>query len=153
MINAKRIHEILTDCMFNDNYTDDSKCIAVQGITSVFGFKPEKIDEHKNEIYSFLEELPVSFWESPIGDDGYSFLQMPFDKNDQHWGEQINAQELLVLGLATGYAQYLFSKPIWKALPGGVPYVVLHKEPVEVQILTVGDVKTKDVLSIKPVTV
>jgi len=35
---------------------------------------------------------------------------------------------IFCLGIAAGKASYVFPREAWSALPGGVPYVVLHLE-------------------------
>lgn len=148
MISAKRVREMFTDSLLPTDHTDETKCISVYGVTSIFGLDPEKIEKYRAEIYSLMEELPNEFWDSPIGQGGYSFIRLPFTKDGDQWGEQQNAQELMILGLAAGYMQYMFGMDFWKALPGSVPYIVIHKDPVQINPVTVNDVKTKHAYSI-----
>lgn len=151
MIDAKRVREIFVDSLLPTNHTDDTKCISVYAITNVFCLDPEKVEKHRAEIYSLMEELPNEFWEEPIGQGGFSFIRLPSTKENEQWGEQMNAQELMVLGLASGYMQYLFGPKLWKFLPGAVPFVVIHKEPVEISVVTVDEVVKNDACSICPV--
>ena len=150
MISANRVREIFMDSLLPTDHTDDTKCISVYAVTSIFGLDPEKIENHRDEIRALMEELPNEFWDEPIGQNGYSFLKLPFTKDGEQWGEQQNAQELMFLGLASGYMQYLFSMDFWKALPGSVPYVTIHKEPISIPSITVKDVKENHAYSISP---
>lgn len=45
----------------------------------------------------------------------------------------------MALGLATGYMEYMLPREVWIALPGSVPYVIIHENPVEVLPITVAD--------------
>lgn len=146
-----RIRAIFDDCLLPNNYTNETKCISIQGVTAIFGLDPEKIEKHRTEIYDLMKVLPHTFWENPIGNDGYSFLRLPFTKDNVQWGEQKNAQELMVLGLAAGYMQYLFSKEYWTELPGSVPYIIIHEKPIEVSLFTVKEVMENQPFSTTPV--
>ena len=43
-------------------------------------------------------------------------------KSGEQWGEHMNIEQLLALGIATGQAGYPMPKEMWKMLPGGMPY-------------------------------
>ena len=146
-INPIRIHEIFMDCLFK-NVSDDDMCISVYTLTGIFGFVPEKIEKYSHEIHSMLQELPIEFHEGSGG--GYSFLQLPFTKDGNQWGEQPNANELMALSLATGHMQYLFGKTMWGMLPGSVPYIVIPKNRVHIEPVSVKSVKS-GLYSIKPI--
>ncbi len=95
----------------------------VEGLTIKVGFNPERLLSHKDEIIELLDELNDNFKESIGG--GYSFLEAPFDKHGNHWGEQSNAQELVLLGIGIGKVNYLIPREMWKMFPGGVPYFAI----------------------------
>ena len=134
MISAQRLREIFNDCLLGNTNPTTEAVILINGVNGTFGLDPEKVDIHLDEIKEMLDQLPSQFREaSEGGSDGYSFMALPFDSTGAQWGEQINANELMVLGLATGYMQYLFSAEFWSALPGSVPYVLIHKDPVAVK--------------------
>lgn len=142
-LKASEVSRIFIDCLFPENYMElpmDTKCIMVEGITRTFGFKADKIEEHVSEIKALLDELQPEFHEEIGG--GYTFMSMPFDKNGTQWGEQINAQELMVLGIAAGWAKYLMPRPLWVAFPGGVPYIMIPKDrdTSAVKVSTLGEV-------------
>lgn len=142
MLDAKRVQEIMMDCLFTDDPKDEDMCISVYGIARCFGFIPEKIENHRDEIHEMMKELPDVFWDSndnPNGGGGYTFMNLPFDKNDHQWCEQPTAELLMALGLATGYMEYMLPREVWIALPGSVPYVIIHENPVEVLPITVAD--------------
>ncbi len=44
-------------------------------------------------------------------------------------GFHATAEKLVVLGIATQQARFLVDRPLWVALPGGMPYVVVSVRP------------------------
>jgi len=133
LISAKEIDTIIHDCLYKtEEPPQDMKFVAARGIIRSVGFIPEKIEEHHERIKEILYCLPEQFREDKGG--GWSFLKAPFDKNGEQWGEQTDAEQLLLLGLAAGYVKYLLEdKRMWSVFPGSVPYfMVLNKrQPVE----------------------
>lgn len=117
-----------------ENVPDTTKVVIVEGITINAVFGVEKVKSHSDTIKALLGELPDPFFVGNGG--GYSFMSMPMDKHGNQWGEQINAQELMLLGIASGYMHYLLPKEVWFALPGGVPYIVVYDEPKPPQSVT-----------------
>lgn len=133
-LTAKTVRDIFLDCLVGENAPDTAKVVAVEGITTKVVFSVEKVESHSDTIKALLDELPDTFFVGNGG--GYSFMFMPMDKHRNQWGEQINAQELMLLGIASGYMHYLLPKEVWPALPGGVPYVVVFDEPEPPQSVT-----------------
>ena len=121
MIDANRVQEILFDCFFSESEIENGKplvpYIAVEGLMRNFGFNPRKIEKHKPEIKSMLdqiEQLP----------EGISFLVFGKCKDsDNLWGEHVNYEQLIALGIASGYLFYLTPRNLWSVFPGGVPYI------------------------------
>lgn len=142
MISAKRVREIFMDCLYKTAPEEMTPCIGVYDMLDKIAFIPEKIEEHRNEIFQLLQELPETFFEDIGG--GWSFTQLPFTKDGTQWGEQTNGKELMDLGLATGYMQYLFPIEIWRALPGGVPYVIAYRTPKPVKIITIAELSQNE---------
>ena len=124
----KKVKAIFTDCLYTEAELNGNNkpnyAIYAEGITLNVNFNPEKIKQYKNKISLLLDELPKEFKKTEGG--GWSFLKMPFDKNEHQWGEQSDAQQLLLLGLATGKAKYLFPRELCIILPGSVPYIVIE---------------------------
>ena len=125
MIDAKEVRNIFEDCLFKDGESHD-QYIVIEGITMTIGFHPGRVDQHADDIKNILDNLSDQFKES--GGGGYTFLEMPFDKDGNQWGDQPNAQELYILGYAAGWCDYLMPRYMWAAFPGGVPYIVVHNE-------------------------
>jgi hypothetical protein len=127
MISAEKIQEIFFKCLLTEEEIDKNgkpliEVIKVEGIINSFGFHPERVEEHKDEIISFLEELPDNFKSSKGG--GWSFLNACMDKDGNQWGEHQNMEQLFSLGIAIGKAKFLMPREMWSVMPGGVPYLV-----------------------------
>lgn len=78
-----------------------------------------KLEPYRDEIKEMLLQMNEGFA------SGWTFMQMPFDKDGNQWGEQSNAEQLVILGLALGYVRYTFPEGVWETLPGGVPYITI----------------------------
>lgn len=131
-LDANLVSSIFQDCLFKEHPSVGTNFIKVEGITTNIGFNPVKIEKHSEEIKDLLNELHSEFKESEGG--GWSFLQMCVDKNDNQWGDHPNMQELMLLGIASGYMNYLLPRQMWSVLPGGVPYLVIYDERKEVAL-------------------
>ena len=121
-LTAAAVEKIFLDCLFREN-EDTSSAVLAQGLTSGFGFHPERLNSHSPSIRALLEELPETFRENTGG--GWSFLQACQTREGDQWGEHRNVEQLVTLGLATGDVEYLVPREMWGALPGGVPYLVV----------------------------
>ena len=126
MLTVDEVRTIFEECLFRDGELVDGKgpedAVIVEGILHTFGFHPERLQENKGKIVALLKELSPNF---SIG-GGWSFLNLPFDKNENQWGGQMNAEQLLALGIGIGKARFLLPREYWKALPGGVPYLEIN---------------------------
>lgn len=127
LINSMRVDEIFRDCLYNTEDVSKSteeelekKAVKVDGITSKFGFNPEKIKIYEKEIFEVLLNLPNEFKRSSGG--GWSFLNACVDKENNQWGEHQNIEQLMCLGLAIKKVDLQMPKEMWKMLPGGMPF-------------------------------
>jgi len=134
-LDAKRVRDILVNCLFKEDPEPGTQYIPVIGITVNLGFRVDRINEYSGEIKELLNELPDGFKESSGG--GWSFLQAYVDKDDNQWGDHKNMEELMMLGVASGWAGYLLPKDLWCALPGSVPYFAVFDSRHEVETYTV----------------
>ena len=163
-IDAVRVEAILKDCMYKEIIPENKyimvySCLTwiipgaryAPGIVFRTGLNPDKIEQHRNEIYEMLKQLPTAFWDSPTGGGGYTFLALSIDKDGKQWGGQQHADMLMTLGLAAGYIQYLFPIEMWRELPGGVPYIVIHETPLELPVFTQQEVMEQKKISITPI--
>ena len=131
LLNPERIHEIFNDCLFKDTESH-SEYLPAKGLTMSVGFHPERTEKYASEVYEICMNLPTEFQEKTGG--GYSFLYMCMDKDGNHCMEQPTAQELLLLGIATGWMSILMPRDFWPMLPGGVPFVVVNTQRSAVNI-------------------
>lgn len=122
MLTANAVQEVFKDCLFKDG-EDTSKAVLVEGVAHKFGFHPERLANNQAKIASLLAELPDTFKAS--GGGGWSFLNGCMTKTGEQWGEQMNVEQLMVLGLATNKVKLCLPRGLWDALPGGVPYFAI----------------------------
>lgn len=139
-LTAENVRKIFLDCFLPPKYTDDTKVIPVKAVTGNFGFDPEKIEKHAIDIQQMISQLSSNFDEV---NEGYTFMNLPFKgENNEQWGEQIDGDHLMALGLASGWMKLtLEDKEIWKIFPGSVPYVyrLNNRADISSMITTVGE--------------
>lgn len=129
MIESNKVSDIFFDCLFKEAELADGKPIGafikVEGITQFFGFNPERIKKHEQEIENFIDELPDQFKE------GYSFLKICETKDSYQWtGSQMVCEQLVSLGIASQKMAYSFPREMWRMLPGSVPYIEIVKSHI-----------------------
>ena len=124
MLDAERVHEIFGDCLFREG-EDTSTHIPGEGIMALkFGYHPDRLEKHSEEIVAMLEELPDTFKKS--GGGGMSFLNACEDKHGNQWTDIHNRMEqLFSLGNAIGKVTFTLPREYWKHLPGGMPYITV----------------------------
>lgn len=116
-----KLEEILKDCFEGDG----SNLINIQGIANSFTFHGEKIEKHRKELKKMIKLLNTNFLtDKEGGGGGWSFLQIPFDKDNYQWGEQRNAEILVVLCMAAKLCVRLMPIEMDGIMPGGVPYLI-----------------------------
>lgn len=126
-LTAKNVEAVLIDCLFKEG-EDTSNPVIAEGIIRGFGFHHQRLESHRNDIKEMLSELPDEFHTDKGG--GWSFLNACMTRDGVHWGEHMNIEQLLVLGIATGQAKTLMPRDMWKAFPGGMPYFSVNlQEP------------------------
>lgn len=120
MFIAKRVRELMKKTLAGEN--DES--LKVEGLVNNFAFDVGKIDENKSAIEDLLQLMPENFRKDVGG--GWSFLQLCVDNNGEQWGEHPDMEALVCLGIAADLAEYVLPRELWKALPGGVPYIAFN---------------------------
>ena len=132
MISSRQIHETLLDCFYPEA-TDPLAIVEtpvsgvkVEGIMHNYIFDGNRVEKHRDQINDWLDQLPEEFNEKTGG--GWSFLQACVDRNGDQWGEHMNMEELFALGIAIGRVSFLLPREMWKALPGGMPYLVIREK-------------------------
>ena len=125
-LSADRVRDVMMSCLFKPedlpgDGSTPADAITVQGIVRGFGFDPKRVEAAKPAIAEMLDQLPNEF--RADGGGGWSFLNACTDKTGELWtGMQQSVDELVCLGIAAGYAEYLLPRDMWAVLPGGVPY-------------------------------
>lgn len=122
VLSAENVSKVFMDCLFRDEEEKENPVLA-EGLTMNVGFNPKRLESHREDVKDFLMQLPHIFRENDGG--GWSFLQACMTNDGFQWGEQRNAQELVLLGVALEYVEYLMPRKMWCFLPGGVPYFVI----------------------------
>lgn len=134
------IEKIFADCFFKqeelpENPTKDNMpegAITVEGTRGTLVFHGERTESHREEVKELLSQLDDNFMKEKGG--GWSFLQMPFNKNGEQYGEQMTADMLYCVAAALGYAKFALPREMWLALPGSMPYIEIDlsdKDPGE----------------------
>jgi len=124
-LTCEAVNSLMMACLYSDNEVTVGKpppdAILVEGVIGRYGFDPKRVSANKEKIVELTKELPETF-DINIG-GGWSFLNMPMDKDGRQWGEQYNAEHLLCLAIAAGVGGYSLPREMWAILPGNVPYV------------------------------
>lgn len=118
--------EVMLYCLFKDGESHE-EFVKAEGITKAVGFHPGRLEEKKPEIAALLKELPGVFMQTGQG-KGMSFLEMCVNKDGHQWGEHVNMEELVLLGLAAGYVELLLPRNMWSVIPGGMPYYAVRDD-------------------------
>ena len=122
-LTSENVENIFIDCLFNEG-DDTSMTKIVDGITSKFGFDPEKLENHSVDVADMLSQLPIEFQKDDGG--GMSFLNACNDSSGDQWtGMHSTMEKLFVLGMACDKVKCLLPRQMWISLPGGVPYYVV----------------------------
>ena len=123
-LTSENVENVFKKCLFGEN-EDTKKATIVEGIMRNFGFNPEAIEKHSDDIGEMLAFLPDSFKKD--GGGGMSFLNACETKDGVQWtGLHSKMEALFVLGMAVGRVRSLMHREMWSAMPGGMPYYVVE---------------------------
>jgi len=130
-LTPQNVEQIFKTCLFQKGESTENY-VEAEGIRSIMGFHPQRLEENKENILALIEQFPDSFREE--GGGGMSFLNMCEDKNGNLWtGMHSIMEQLVALGIAIGKMKYLMPRPMWKTMPGGMPYIVIKTNIEEVE--------------------
>ncbi len=120
-LTANNVFRVLCDCFFKEEELKNGvpivdEYVSVDGIVRKFGFNKERLFGHKQDIIDLIDQLPDF-------SEGVSFLNLPFTKDGVQWGEQINAEQLIVLGIGIGVLEELLPRKDWVFCPSSVPFI------------------------------
>lgn len=123
---AAQIQQLVKDCLYEDHEVQSGEvpagAVIVEGIVNQFGFDPEKVAKAKLHIAELLRKIPTDEFLKDKG-GGFTFLNLCTDREGNLWGEHHNMEELCCLAIAAGYGGWCAPRDLWKAFPGGMPYV------------------------------
>ncbi len=126
-LTTTNLDTVFRDCLFKEG-EDTSNHVVGKGIMRDFGFHPERLASHADDIQTMLDELPDDFREGKGG--GMSFLNACVTRDGEQWGEHQNMEQLFALGTASGKASLLMPRAMWDALPGGMPYYSIRASSI-----------------------
>lgn len=137
MISAQRVTELFSHALFQSHEItpdgtqplDPSMLAVGVGVRHDAGFHKTRLESAREEVRSFLNELPLIFRADPGlagAGGGWSFLQVCVQADGEIWtGMHQVCEQLLMLGGALGYVSRMDFLPR-EALPGGVPYFSIN---------------------------
>jgi len=131
-LTSENVNSVFDDCLFTDDEIkaapngQPAKMVAAEGIVNKFGFHPERIERHSDDVRTMLSDLPDSFMHDKGG--GMSFLNACMTKNDEHWAEHPTMEKIFALGIGLNLVKPLMPRPMWRMMPGGMPYYVVNLE-------------------------
>lgn len=121
VLTSENVNKIFTDCLFKDNEIQDGEPICeytvAEGIRGQFYFHSERLEQYDEDISDLVGQLADI-------EQGPSFFNLCMTKEGNQWGEHLNMEQLVVLGVASGNLQYCLPKQMWSMLPGGMPLVI-----------------------------
>jgi hypothetical protein len=121
-LTAEAVEAVFMVCLYQDG-EDTTNHVKAVGVMNNVGFDPVRLESHRGEIVELLNLLPEAFHEKTGG--GMTFLNACVDREGHQWGEHINVEQLMLLGLAIKRVRYCLPKELWSALPGGMPYFMV----------------------------
>lgn len=133
MINAKDVRAAITESLYEATEIDtDGKSIKagliapimVTGIKNNFAFHPDRLENTRERVTNWCNELEDEFFTGKGG--GSSFLNICVTKNGSVWGEHSDCEALMCLAIGLGIMNYCIGKEFWQGLPGGMPYLKIN---------------------------
>lgn len=131
-LSSKNVSFIYKNCLINNNNNNNCKINMIQ--TEIIPnqkvlFDKVKINQHKDIIICYLNQLPVNFREN---NGGTSLVNGIKNMNRQKWGEISNVIQLFSLGKAINLVDYspgsvdvMTNPELVKNLPESVPFCVI----------------------------
>jgi hypothetical protein len=130
LIDSTEVETALFYCLYEDDELEGKDgefsalkdSVQVEGVTTKFGFHPQRLEEQREKVKTWLMALPVTFRKDNGG--GGSFLQACMQENGVQWGEHMHIEQLFALGMGLGLVKCILPRPLWRILPGQMPYYV-----------------------------
>jgi hypothetical protein len=122
-LTSDNVQLVFHDCLFANGEDAYLKILHTQGVKTHAKFNIGKLEKHKADIESMLQQLHRGFRQNSVA-QGASFLQFCITKNEVIWTDlHVVCDYLLCLGLAIQKVQFLTPRMWWPDLPGGVPLI------------------------------
>lgn len=122
-LTSDNVEKVFMDCLFKDEENTDDHIVA-EGIQGKVGFHPIRLEEYREDVKAMLQCLPDEFHAKKGG--GMSFLNACKDRSGNQWTDlHLRMDQLFQLGIGLKLAKYCMPRPMWSALPGGMPYIVI----------------------------
>jgi hypothetical protein len=128
LIDASLVQTIFMDCLFKEEELEDGipkvPHVEADGIVSMVGFHPERLEGHREEVKKMLGGLSDKFNITCGG--GASFLEACYDSNGTQWTDlHQRMEQLFQLGIGLRLVKCLMPRSSWSALPGRMPYYAI----------------------------
>ncbi|HYE68402.1 MAG TPA: hypothetical protein VEA58_07300 [Anaerovoracaceae bacterium] len=124
-LNAQTVQRVFVDCLFSEAEFK-GEGLRAEGVVITAMFNPVKIEGHRHEIESMLNECHPEFFNTEQG--GRSFLNLCMDKNGQIWtGDHHMCDCLICLGIAIAKLKLTPERELWQTLPHGLPFIIISK--------------------------
>jgi hypothetical protein len=126
-LTSDNVVEAFNDSLYGDSNTTPLDPIKVEGIVHTIVFNKTQLENHRDEVISWIDQLPPNFLKE--GGGGWTFLNLCMRKDGVQWtGFHLIQEHLLTMAIALDLAQIQLPREMWSVLPGSVPYVVFWKE-------------------------
>lgn len=101
----------------------------IEGLVFRHRIDVERLKAEDATVRGWIALLPDEFLADKGG--GWSFLNLCQDRHGGQWtGLHQTMEQLVVLAMALGRAQYALPRALWSALPGGMPYIAFNAAEV-----------------------
>lgn len=129
-LTSDNVKKIMEDCLYEDNEIQGYNGVTVEGIVNNYVFHKERLESHREEIISMIEQLDDTFLLEKGG--GWTFLNLCMRKDGIQWtGLHWTQEQLVCLAAGLDLAAWVpRQREFWRMLPGGVPYVVFSATPI-----------------------
>lgn len=138
-IDPEAVEAVLKDCLYREEEAPElvevplkerggrlpEGCVQVGGILSSYGFHPQRLESHREQVKEWLALLPTEFRKT--GGGGWSFLNACYQANGEQWtGLHVRMEQLFCLAIGLELAAWRMPRDMWSVLPEGMPYVVIY---------------------------
>ena len=97
--------------------SSEDGALTIKAVIHTYVFCKQAIASAVPRIEAMLAELPAAFHEQ----GGASFLAASVRRDGVQWGDHLQMEQLIALGLAAGLVAESFPEIMRKVLPGGMP--------------------------------